>query len=133
MAAEVVVDGAVLRVSFSGASLVWALRRRLEVPLAHVRGVRIGPRRALQRQRPALRLPGTWVPGVITAGTFRTWSGRDGKQLWDVRRGDDVLVVDLDHDPYARIVLEVADPQATAAAIDHAIAARRTPPGGPPG
>lgn len=124
MPPRVTVDGDVLRVTLGGAGAVWALKRRVERPLAHVASARVGDRRTLQRQRPALRWPGTLLPGLITAGTYRSPRPGGGRQFWDVRRAERVLVVDLHDDAYSRLVLEVPDPAAVAATIDAATRAR---------
>ncbi|HSH23370.1 MAG TPA: hypothetical protein VK975_04830 [Acidimicrobiales bacterium] len=76
-------------------------------------------RTVAERQRPALRRPGTYLPGVITAGTYRAVRGH-GRQLWDVRRSDWVLVIDVDGERYTRIVAEASGPEYTAEAISAA-------------
>jgi hypothetical protein len=67
-----------------------------------------------------IRAPGTGVPFVLAYGT-RRWLG--GKDLALVRGGKRPgLRVDFgDGAPYARLVVTVADPQASAAAIRSAI------------
>ena len=45
---------------------LWALRSSLDIPLAHIRGVRIDPDAAAGWWH-GIRLPGTNIPGVITA------------------------------------------------------------------
>ena len=52
-----------------GADWLWALKSSLEIPLVHVAGVRADPEIARGWYH-GIRLPGTNVPGVITAGTF---------------------------------------------------------------
>jgi hypothetical protein len=44
--------------------------------------------------------------------------------FWDVHDPDRTVVIELDHERFARLVLEVEDPQATAAAINAAVAGR---------
>ncbi len=94
---------------------LWALKRRLEIPLAHVRGARVDPETA--RGRKGVRMPGTHLPGVLTAGTFYR---REGRAFWDVRDPEKAIVIDLTNDWYTKLVLEVAEPRATAAAIERA-------------
>jgi len=86
---------------------VWALRSRLVIPAAHI----LGARRAGDAVRgwKGWRLPGTWIPGIITAGTFY----RHGRStFWDVSRGENAVVVDLENEKYHRLVIEVEDPDA---------------------
>src|SRR5690242_8395625 len=51
-----------------GADKLWALKSSLEIPLVHIAGVRADPE-AARGWYHGLRLPGTNIPGVITAGT----------------------------------------------------------------
>jgi hypothetical protein len=97
-------------VRFSGWDVVWALRRTACFPRSAVVSAAVGP-----RPRPrGLRAPGTATPW-ITAGT---WRSLGGAELWCVHRDDRVLVVDLaDGAPFRRVVLELADPYAVAAAL----------------
>ena len=74
-----------------GLDKLWAFRSRLEIPLAHIRHVRIDPE-AARGWFHGLRLPGTSLPGVLTAGTFYL----DGKRVfWDVHHPDQTIVVEL--------------------------------------
>ena len=70
-----------------------------------------------QAEGPAL--PGSYLPGVIAAGTYR-WPGN--KEFWNVRRLNKAIVLHLQNEGYTRLVLEVADPAATVAAINDAVA-----------
>jgi hypothetical protein len=63
-----------------------------------------------------IRAPGTGVPYVIAYGTRRFPGGKDLVLIHGGRRPG--LRVDFDDDaPYSRLVVTVADPQATAQAI----------------
>ena len=58
------------------------------------------------------------MPGVITAGTFF----QDGDRVfWDVRDPEKTIVIRLEDERYARLVIEVEDPPTTVAAIERAI------------
>ena len=109
-----------LNVHLRGREPVWSFRRRVEVPLANVRRVTIDP--AVARRPRGLRAPGAYLPGVIAGGTY---FGRGGRAFWSVRHPEKAVIIDLDGGPYARLVVEVADPVTTAAAIE---AARRALP-----
>jgi hypothetical protein len=52
---------------------IWSLRRSFRVPLAHVRGATED--NGFGGNALGLRIPGTYVPGLIAAGTFI--KGRD--------------------------------------------------------
>ncbi len=121
---EVEIVNGHLRVVVEGFDKVLALRSTLEVPLTHVRGASQDP--DALRERHGLRLGGTSLPGVIAAGTFF-----DG-QWWflDVHHPEEAVKIDLDHEHYAALVVEVADPVATVRAINVAI--RGLPSGSSP-
>lgn len=92
-----------------GWSRVWAFKRQIVVPKSAIRGVRADPRVNPVAWR-GIRFPGTYVPGVITAGTFY----RNGiKTFCDIRRGNRTVVVDLAGASYDRLVIEVEEPATT--------------------
>ncbi len=65
-----------------------------------------------------MRAPGTYVPGVIVAGTFHA----DGERVfWDVRDAQKAIVIQLDDEQYARLVVEVDDPRAAVELIERAL------------
>ena len=69
-----------LTLNVRGADKLWAFKSILEIPLVHIAGVRADPE-ATRGWHHGIRMPGTNVPGVITAGTFY----QDCKRVfWDV-------------------------------------------------
>jgi hypothetical protein len=89
---------------------LFCFRRDLTLPLADVEGVAVAPRHLIPSV--GLRLPGTTLPGVIRAGSFGTGAGRD---FWDVRRAQMLLVIALRPGAeYRRVILEVPDPSTAA-------------------
>ena len=52
-----------------GADKLWAFKGSLEIPLQHIAGIRADPDVAHGWYH-GIRMPGTSIPGVITAGTF---------------------------------------------------------------
>lgn len=106
-----------LKLSVMGADKLWSLKSRLEIPLVHIAGVRGDPQVAHSWWH-GLRMPGTNVPGVITAGTFY----QDGKRVfWDVHHPENTIVIDLHDERYNELVIEVADPQAAIRLIQTAL------------
>jgi hypothetical protein len=90
-----------------GADKLWTFKSSIEIPLAHITGVRADPSIAHGWYH-GVRLPGTNIPGVITAGTFY----QDGKRVfWDVHNPDKTIVIDLRDERYNELIVEVADPQ----------------------
>lgn len=102
-----------------GLDKLWALRSRLELPLAHITGVRADPSVA-QGWWHGFRLGGTNVPGILTAGTFYH---EGGFVFWDVHDPGRTIVVDLVHEHYRALVIEVDDPVRTVAELRSRIGA----------
>src|SRR4051794_33406565 len=99
-----------------GLDKLWALKSRLEVPLAHVRGATADP--GVVKEPKGIRAPGAHVPGVLTAGTFHI----DGERVfWDVHDPEKAVVIELDDERYARLVVQVDDPRATVALVERAL------------
>ncbi|MGW4940417.1 hypothetical protein ACWEOZ_02350 [Actinoplanes sp. NPDC004185] len=114
--AHVRIEGGELIVEIEGLNKVWALKSRITVPLSNVRGATVDP--GIVREPKGLRSPGTHLPGVIVAGTFHS----DGERIfWDVRDARKAIVIQLDDEEYARLVLEVDDPQAAVDLIEQAL------------
>ena len=111
MSARVDVDGHDLVVTIGGPARYLGLRRSVRVPIADVTSAEAVPRGSL---RPPLVMLGAFsVPGVLVAGVL--WR-RGGKELWAVGRPDRMLVVHT-KGTYARLVLEVDDPEGDATRI----------------
>lgn len=100
-----------------GADHLWALKSSLEIPLVHIAGVRVDTEVARGWWH-GIRMPGTNVPGVITAGTFY----QDGKRVfWDVHNPEKTIVIDLHDERYNQLIVEVTDPQAAVRLIQNAL------------
>ncbi len=92
-----------------GADKLWALKSSLEIPLEHIAGIRTDTEIAKGWWH-GLRMPGTHIPGVITAGTFY----QDGNRIfWDVHHPERVVVLDLKDERYQQLIVEVADAEQT--------------------
>lgn len=95
-----------------------ALQKSIRVPLSHVRGATDDA--GFSSDSLGLRLPGTAVPGLIYAGTFIKGGDR---QFAFMTRKTQPVVIELANERWARIILGVDDPRATAsrinAAVDH--------------
>ncbi len=111
---EIAPDSLIVHVE--GADKLWALKSRLEVPLAHV--VSVEPADEKTKAWQGFRLPATHIPGVMAAGTFR----KDGETVfWDVHHPDRAVEIGLRDDRYSRLVIEVEDPAAAMASIQSAM------------
>jgi hypothetical protein len=114
--ADVRVDGRELVISPRGLGKLWSMRGEIRVPLGAVRDVHPEPNAASIPR--GLRLPGTQMPRMFTAGSYR---GGPDRSFWLVGDGLHGLVIDLASGAdYDRIVVEVDDPHQTMAAITQA-------------
>jgi hypothetical protein len=119
---NVTIDGDTLRIELDGMAKFWALKRSLAIPLAQIQSVTVAPPDLKPR---GIRAPGTALPGVIYAGT---WRGKGAKEFWNLRRArDKVLVLNLTGGEFTRVAIEVVDPAALAAAIERARQAPSAP------
>lgn len=98
---------------------IWSLRRSFRVPLAHVRGATED--NGFGGNELGLRIPGTYVPGLIAAGTFI--KGSDKQFVYTLRKLQ-TIVIELAGNDWARLVIGVPDARAEAARINAAIARR---------
>ncbi|MEU2253621.1 hypothetical protein [Nocardia xishanensis] len=117
--AEVSIDGRDLVIRIEGLDKLLALKSRLTIPLANVRGATADP--GIIKERKGIRAPGTHLPRVVTAGTFHI----DGERVfWDVRDPDKAVVIELADEHYARLVVQVDNPADVVALIEKARAPR---------
>lgn len=109
-----------LTLHVKGMDELWALKSTLEVPLAHIARVYADAEIARGWYH-GMRMPGTNVPGVITAGTFY----QDGKRVfWDVHHPEKTIVIDLLDEKYQQLIVEVADPAAAVEMVSSALGER---------
>lgn len=118
----IAVDGDVLDIQMVGRHKLWAMKSSLRVPLQDVREVRHDPERA-RRFIPGVKLPGTHIPYVYTAGTFYQFDFRP--DFWSVRNPDQAIVIQCGTEAdYDEIIVEVDDPAATVERIRAALPRR---------
>ena len=107
-----------LVVHLEGADKLWALKSRLTIPLSNVIGAHNAGDEAHTWLR-GLRLGGTHVPGVISAGRFYS----HGEMVfWNVHDPDNAIAIDLRDEHFGHLVIEVEDPAEEIARIQHATA-----------
>jgi hypothetical protein len=115
------IEGDRVHLDVEGLDKLWSLRSRLDIPLAHIRAVQIDPE-AARGWWHGLRLLGSNIPGVLTVGTFY----QHGEVVfYDVHDPERTIVLELDHETYKRLIVEVEDPQAARKMIEQAIKRRR--------
>jgi len=118
---SVTVEGDRVRFEVEGWDKLWALKSQLEIPSSHILAVRADPEPARGWWH-GLRLPGTQIPGLLTAGSFYQ---SDGFVFYDVHDPERTVVIDLDHEHYRRLVIEVEDATAVVRTLRTMIAHRR--------
>ena len=68
-----------------------------------------------------LKLAGTDLPNIFRAGTFC----QDGELVfWDVHEPKNTIVIDLDHERYKKLIIEVQNPEEEVKKINSAVAAK---------
>jgi hypothetical protein len=124
--AEVTVRDDRLVVMIHGLDVLWTFRSRLVVPLAHVRGARIDPH--LESEGPWLGAGRTdaLLDYAVAAGPMIV-HGRH--EFWDVHHPDRAVAIDLEHEPFTRLVLEVEDREAVITTVNAAVEAARAAAG----
>ena len=120
---DVSVHGDRVRFAVEGWDKLWALRSQLEIPLAHIADVRTDPE-AARGWWHGIRVGGTQLPGLLTAGTF--YQAGEGWVFFDVRDPERTVVLELQHEHYRRLVIEVEDPTAVVEQVKSAIARSTT-------
>ena len=83
---------------------LWALKSQLTIPAAHI--IKVYPYTRELKGFFGLRMPGTNIPGIITAGTYMV---DDGTIFCDVMDKSKSIVVELTDERYKRLVIEVED------------------------
>jgi len=80
---------------------LWAfyLPKTIEIPLEHIEQATTEEPLSTWLE---IRAPGTFLPGVIKAGTYYT---KQGKEFWYVTKEKDYLTLELKDEPFKRIIL----------------------------
>lgn len=113
---SITVEAGLAHFDVQGIDKVWSFKSRLTIPLAHIRSVKIDTE-AARGWWHGLRLLGTQVPGVLTAGTFYE---NGGIVFYDVHDPDKTIVLELDHERYKKLIVEVESPTQSLRALEKA-------------
>ena len=117
---EITIEGDRAAFEVEGWDKLWSLRSRLAIPLDHIRGAHIDPHPALGWFQ-GLKVAGSDFPNLFRAGTFYQ---DGGFVFWDVHRAENTIVVELEHERFEKLVIEVADPEAAVNEINNAVLQR---------
>ena len=100
-----------------GSHKFWALKSSLSVPLEHIRSVHADPKPAMGWFQ-GFKLAGADIPHIFRAGMFY----QDGdKVFWDVRHPKKTIVIELEDETCAKLIVEVKNPDAAVKEILKAI------------
>jgi hypothetical protein len=115
--AHLTLDDTHVHLRMTGLDRVLALKGELSIPLAHITAVNPRPPEAHSWFH-GLKF-GTNLPGVVTAGTF--FIG-DGFVFYDMHDPDKTIQLDLDHETYRRVIVQVEEsPEEAVARIEAAL------------
>ena len=90
-----------------GLHKLWAFESKLTIPFDHITSVH-ADLSSLNGWK-GVRMPGTYIPFVISAGTFRHAGTKD---FWDVTDPKKALIVELKDEEYEKLFIEVEDTEA---------------------
>ena len=99
-----------------GMHKLWSFRSRIEIPLDHITNVEVNHDQVGNWWH-GFKLIGTDMPGLFGAGTFY-YHGE--LVFWDVHDTTQTIIVSLEHERYKKLIVEVADPEATSAMLKSA-------------
>ncbi|MDI1304542.1 MAG: hypothetical protein PSX42_06825 [bacterium] len=104
---SVTVNGDTFIFEIKGFHKIWAMQSKITISKENII-------RAYQNKNEftfwkGFRMPGTEIPGIITAGTFY----KKGRNFWDVMNKKNALIVELKDNYYKKLIIEVANPEET--------------------
>ena len=97
-----------------GLHKLWAFKSQLQIPRHHITGARQDAE-VLKGWWKGWRMPGTHIPGLLAAGTFLH---EDKRIFWDVHNAERAVIIDLQHDEYDQLIIEVEDAAAVVALLN---------------
>lgn len=100
------IEGTTAIFEVEGWDKLWSFRSRLEIPVEHLVTAYSNPE-VTMGWLDGLRLLGTSIPSVFRAGTF-IQSGE--LVFWDVRHAEQAIIIELKHEYFSKLVLEVEQP-----------------------
>lgn len=96
---------------------LWSFKGHLQIPLMHIKDVYSNPAAAIG-WIDSLKVAGISIPYVFRAGTFY----QDGDLVfWDVHNAENTIIVELEHEHFAKLIIEVAEPNTAVAFVKNAI------------
>lgn len=95
------ISGENVKIKVIGIHRLWALKREIMFMKKNIVQIKITDK---SLRPPFLRMPGTYIPKLIAAGTFY-WKKR--KEFWDTDFKKEAIEIDLKNEKYTKIVVNV--------------------------
>lgn len=103
---EITITADAILFEVEGWDKIWSLRSKLTIPLTHIRDAYSDPEPAMG-WFDGLKISGTAVPNIFRAGTFY----QEGEWVfWDVADPENTIVIELEHERYKKLIVEVENP-----------------------
>ena len=118
---EIKIEGSEVIFEVRGWDKVWSLTNRLAIPASHIRGAHKEPHAEMGWFQ-GFKLAGANIPDLFRAGIFLQ---KGEVVFWDVRERERAITVELDHEHYKKLIIEVADPDLAIATLQSVAAARK--------
>ena len=118
MNASIDMNASSMTVTLRGLDVVWATRRRIVVPLGHIKGARQDAYAASHGPWLGAGRTDALLDYAVAAGPMLV-HGRH--EFWDVHDPRRAVAIDLADEQYDRLVIEVDDPAATVEAVNAAV------------
>ena len=112
------IEGSSLLLDVQGWDKLWAMKSRLEIPLSHIKDIHRDADMKIGWYG-GLKMPGTDIPNVFRAGTFYV---QGDWVFWDVRHPEQAIIISLADERYAKLIVEVPEPQAALQLVQDALA-----------
>lgn len=104
--ARILVEGENLVVKLGIVDTMFSMRSTMRIPLVAVERVYFDP--FVGEEPRGIKAPGTYLPGVVTRGTFHA---EGVKTFWNVWRGTSAVVVELSGQKFDRLVIDHREPE----------------------
>lgn len=109
----ITIEGDSVVFEVQGWDKLWSLRSRVTIPSSHIIAAHVDPHPAMGWFE-GIKLLGTGIPDFFRAGTFF----QDGELVfWDVRNPEKTIVVELEHESFRKLIVEVEDPEKVVALL----------------
>lgn len=123
MGLDVYVYDELVDITFTGLDRWLCLCTGVQLPMDEIVAARVAPVGEMKRQL-GWRVGGGYFPGWFATGWYLVDGGWSRRQLWDVFRDQEVLVIDTRRDRPCRLVLQHPDRRDLAWYIGERLGAR---------